>query len=105
MRDRPTPVIYKRFKSKKPLEWLPAERPPPDPARQAALAGGQHLVSRGIATPQNLAIIERTTPIIPVPLETFLVTIKAEDAVTLADYTAEVLLRCSPQRGGWPSAH
>jgi Lipopolysaccharide kinase (Kdo/WaaP) family len=95
VRGQPTTVIYKRFKSKKPLEWLLNLLRPTRAWR--AWQAAQHLVSRGIATPQNLAIIERTTPIIPVPLETFLVTIKAEDAVTLADYTADVLPRLPPE--------
>lgn len=95
VRGRPTTVIYKRFKSKKPLEWLLNIVRPTRAWR--AWRAAQHLVSRGIATPQNLAIIERTTPIIPIPLETFLVAIKAEEAVTLSDYTTDVLPRLDPE--------
>lgn len=95
VRGRPTPVIYKRFKSKKPLEWLLNIVRPTRAWR--AWQAAQHLVSRGIATPQNLAIIERTTPLVPIPLETFLVTVKAEGAVTLSDYIADVLPSLAPE--------
>ncbi len=97
VRGRPTTVIYKRFKSKKPLEWLLNIVRPTRAWR--AWQAAQHMVSRGIATPQNLAIIERTTPLIPIPLETFLITIKAEKAVTLGDYVTEVLPRLGPEEG------
>ena len=91
VRGRPTRVIYKRFKSKKPFEWLLNVVRPTRAWR--AWQAAQHLVSRGLATPQNLAIIERTTPFIPIPLETFLITTKAEQAQTLADYITDVLPR------------
>ena len=89
VRGVPRRVIYKRFKSKKPLEWLLNVVRPTRAWR--AWQAGQHLLSRGIRTPQNLAIIERTTRFLPIPLETFLITIKAEPARTLVDYVLEVL--------------
>lgn len=91
VRGRPTRVIYKRFKSKKPFEWLLNVVRPTRAWR--AWQAAQHMVSRGLATPQNLAIIERTTPFIPIPLETFLITTKAEQAQTLGDYITDVLPR------------
>jgi tRNA A-37 threonylcarbamoyl transferase component Bud32 len=93
--DVPTRVIFKRFKSKKPLEWLLNVLRPTRAWR--AWQAAQHLVSRGIPTPQNLAIIERTTPFFPIPLETFLITIKAEPAQTLSDYTLETMQTLPPQ--------
>jgi serine/threonine protein kinase len=86
---RPAPVIYKRFKSKKTLEWLLNVLRPTRAWRSWQAA--QHLVSRGIPTPKNLAIVERTARFLPIPLETFLVTIKAEDARTLGDYVLDEL--------------
>ena len=65
VRGRPTPVIYKRFKPKKPLEWLLNLLRPTRAWR--AWQAAQHLVSRGIATPQNLAIVVRTTADHPDP--------------------------------------
>src|SRR5262249_9181894 len=94
VKGRPTQVIYKRFKAKKPFEWLLNVVRPTRAWR--AWQAAQHLVSRGLATPQNLAIVERTTPIVPIPLETFLITTKAEQARTLADYITDVLPRLDP---------
>ena len=95
VRDVPTRVIFKRFKSKKPLEWLLNLVRPTRAWR--AWQAAQHLVSRGIPTPQNLAIIERTTSLIPIPLETFLITIKAEPAQTLSEYSIETMQTLSPE--------
>ncbi len=95
VRDVPTRVIFKRFKSKKPLEWLLNLVRPTRAWR--AWQAAQHLVSRGIPTPQNLAIIERTTSLIPIPLETFLITIKAEPAQTLSEYSLETMQTLSPE--------
>jgi tRNA A-37 threonylcarbamoyl transferase component Bud32 len=95
VRGVPTPVIYKRFKSKKPFEWLLNIVRPTRAWR--AWQAAQHLVSRGIATPRNLAIVERTTPLVPIPLETFLVTVKAEGAVSLGDYIVDVLPGMAPE--------
>jgi serine/threonine protein kinase len=91
VRGRPTNVIYKRFKSKKPFEWLLNVFRPTRAWR--AWRAAQHLVARGIPTPQNLAIIERTAPLIPIPLETFLISVKADRARALSDYIADDLPR------------
>jgi len=95
VREIPTRVIFKRFKSKKPLEWLLNVLRPTRAWR--AWQAAQHLVSRGIPTPQNLAIIERTTPFVPIPLETFLITIKAEPAQTLSDYVLDTMPGLAPE--------
>jgi len=94
VRGEPRRVIFKRFKSKKPLEWLLNVLRPTRAWR--AWQAAQDLASRGIPTPQNLAIVERTAPLVPIPLETFLVTIKAEGAMTLADYSRDVLPGLAP---------
>jgi hypothetical protein len=85
----PKRVIYKRFKAKKTLEWLLNVLRPTRAWR--AWQAAQHLSSRGISTPQNLAIFERTTPFLPIPLETFLITLKAEGSLTLAEYVLEIM--------------
>src|SRR5262249_28455678 len=54
---RPTPVIYKRFNRKK---WLDPVLNLFRPSRAwRAWQAGQHLASRGLPTPQNLAVIIR----------------------------------------------
>ncbi|MDX2036506.1 MAG: lipopolysaccharide kinase InaA family protein [Isosphaeraceae bacterium] len=93
--DRPTTVIYKRFKPKKSLEWLLNIVRPTRAWR--AWQAGQHLVSRGLPTPRNLAIIERTTAGLPIPLETFLATVKAVPSTTLYDYAHSVLPTLEPE--------
>ncbi len=95
VRGVPTRVIYKRFKSKKPFEWaLNILRPT---RAWRAWQAAQHLVSRGIPTPQNLAIIERTAPVIPIPLETFLIAVRAADARSLGDYISDDLGGLDPE--------
>jgi Lipopolysaccharide kinase (Kdo/WaaP) family len=91
----PARVIYKRFKAKKPLEWLLNILRPTRAWRSWQAA--QHLSSRGIPTPKNLAILERTTPFLPIPLESFLVTLKAENAVTLSEYASKFLPMLGPE--------
>ncbi len=95
VRGEPRRVIFKRFKAKKPLEWLLNLLRPTRAWR--AWQAAQHMVARGIPTPQNLAIIEKTTPHVPVPLETYLITIKTEPALTLCDYALEVMPKLSPE--------
>ena len=97
VRGRPAQVIYKRFKPKKAVEWLLNIFRPTRAWR--AWQAAQNMVSRGLPTPQNLAIIERTARGVPIPLETFLLTIKAEPSTTLYDYVFRVL------PGLDPSAH
>jgi hypothetical protein len=92
---QPTRVIYKRFNRKKWLDplltWFRPSR-----AWQSWQAA-QHLVSRALPTPTNLAYIARLRPFWRDPLfwylphETYLVTLKAEPAVSLSDYVRNVL--------------
>ena len=87
VRSRPTRVIVKRFRPKKPLERLLNWARPSRAAR--AWQAGQHLKSRGIATPANLAYIT-VDPAGPLRWvgrrREYLVQVKAEPAVTLEDY-------------------
>lgn len=95
VRGEPTRVIYKRFKAKKPFEWLLNLVRPTRAWR--AWRAAQHLTSRGIRTPQNLAIIERTTPRLAIPLETFLITAKVDPATTLVDTIRDAMPRMTPE--------
>ncbi len=94
-------VIYKRFNRKKWLDpILTLFRP--SRAWQAWQAGG-HLASRGLPTPQNLAVIARCRPFWRAPLfwllphETYLLTIKEEGALTLAEYVGRTLPTLDPR--------
>jgi serine/threonine protein kinase len=92
VKGRPTPVIYKRFNAKKPLESLLNLVRPSRAGR--AWQAGQHLKSRGLPTPQNLAYVVRTGrgPIGRwLTREAYLVTIKAEPSITLGDYARTIL--------------
>ena len=94
----PTPIIYKRFNAKKPLESLLNLIRPSRAGR--AWQAAQHLKSRGLPTPQNLAYVVKTGtgPIgRRLTREAYLVTIKAEPSITLGDYARTVLPDCSPQ--------
>jgi hypothetical protein len=88
---REVPVIYKRFNRKKRLDPILNLFRPSRAWR--AWSNGQHLSCRSIPTPANLMVIGRssTRPRRFLPHhfwshETYLATIKAEPAVTLADY-------------------
>ena len=92
VKGRPTPVIIKRFNPKKTLESLLNLVRPSRAGR--AWQAGQHLKSRGLPTPQNLAYVVRTgggwlgrwlTG------RAYLVTAKAEPSITLGDYAKLVL--------------
>ena len=92
VKGRPTRVILKRFNSKKLLEGLLNRVRTSRGGR--AWQAGQHLKSRGIATPDNLAYLV----VAPRGLRgwfgarrEYLVQIKAEPAVTLGDYAKEIL--------------
>jgi tRNA A-37 threonylcarbamoyl transferase component Bud32 len=97
---RDTPVIYKRFNRKKLLDPLLTLLRPSRAWR--AWQNGQHLASRGIPTPTNLAVILRSKPgprALPyrlLPHDTYLLTRKAEPAITLGKYAAEVLPTLAP---------
>ena len=91
VKGRPTRVIYKRFNPKKPLESLLNLVRTSRAGR--AWQAGQHLKSRGLPTPQNLAYVVKTGC---GPLgawltgPAYLVTVKAEPSITLGDYAREV---------------
>jgi tRNA A-37 threonylcarbamoyl transferase component Bud32 len=92
---RPSQVIYKRFNCKKWFDpWLNLFRPS---RAWRSWQAGQHLASRGISTPCNLAFLARkhsfwTRPFSWfLPHETYLVTIKQENVATLAEYGRQVL--------------
>lgn len=97
---RPARVIYKRFQRKK---WLDPLLTYFRPSRAwQAWQAGQHMASRAVPTPANLAFIARTRAFRDDPLfwylphETYLVTLKADPAVTLFDYARERLHRLDP---------
>src|SRR4029077_4974672 len=103
VRGRPTPVIYKRFNRKK---WLDPLLNLFRPSRAwRSWQAGQHLVSRGIPTPQNLAFLSRRRSFRNDPLfwflphETYLITVKEEGALSLASYVREILPAMSPDEG------
>jgi len=98
VQGRPTRAIYKRFNPKKALEGLLDLVRPSRAAR--AWQAGQHLKSRGIPTPQNLAYIVETGrgPLARLmPRRSYLVQVRAEPSITLHDYAAEVLPRATPE--------
>jgi serine/threonine protein kinase len=88
-------VIYKRFNRKKWLDPLLTLFRPPRAWR--SWQAGQDLASRGVPTPQNLAYVSRrrswkSSPLFWfLPHETYLVTVKQQDAQSLADYVSKVL--------------
>ncbi len=95
VKGQPTMVIYKRFNRKK---WLDPVLTLVRPSRAwRSWQAGQHLASRGIATPLNLAFCARSRSFSDDPLcwflprETYLVTVKEAGAVSLASYCADVL--------------
>jgi tRNA A-37 threonylcarbamoyl transferase component Bud32 len=95
VRGNPTQVVYKRFNRKK---WLDPLLTLCRPSRAwRSWQAGQHLASRGIPTPQNLAFISRRRPFKKSPLfwflphETYLITVKEENVVDLGTYARKVL--------------
>ncbi len=86
----PTPVIYKKFRVRGWFE-LVLNRLRPSPAERA-WQGGQHLRSRGIPTPQNLAYVCETPlrwlgPLRRLfPSTAYVLMVKAEPSVPLSDY-------------------
>jgi tRNA A-37 threonylcarbamoyl transferase component Bud32 len=99
---QPTRVIYKRFNRKK---WFDPIYVVFRPSRAwRAWQAGQHLLSRAVPTPRNLAVIGRaynpSHPLRPwlTPLDTYLVTIKAEPSITLCDYLLRELPGLEPDR-------
>lgn len=100
------PVIYKRFNRKKFLDPIYTLFRPSRAWR--AWRNGQHLVSRGVPTPRNLIVIGRTAVsrrLLPHqywPHDTYLVTLKADPAITLYEFVAARLPGLSePARRRW----
>jgi tRNA A-37 threonylcarbamoyl transferase component Bud32 len=100
VRGLPTRVIYKRFNKK---TWydplLNLFRPS---GAWKAWQGGQHLASRAIPTPRNLAYLAHRRPwgrglFWFLPHETYLITI-LEESITLGDYLRKVLPELDPER-------
>ena len=97
VKGRATRVIVKRFNAKKPLEQLLNCVRTSRAAR--AWQAGQHLKSRGIATPDNLAFVVAKQPGFWGWLASrreYLVQIKVEPAITLEDFAREVLPTLPP---------
>lgn len=99
--DRPTAVIYKRFNRKKILDPVFTVFRPSRAWRSWQAA--QHLASRGIPTPQNLAFLARYRSVpsgtlsLHLPHETYLMTVKEQDAVTLSSYVSDTLTTLPPE--------
>lgn len=100
VRGRPTPVIYKRFNRKK---WIDPLLTLFRPSRAwQSWQAAQDLASRGIPTPQSLGFLSRRSAFRSDPLfwflprETYLITVKEPDAVTLGSYIREVLPGLAP---------
>ncbi|MFI5461474.1 MAG: lipopolysaccharide kinase InaA family protein [Isosphaerales bacterium] len=98
---RPTRVIYKRFNRKK---WLDPILTLFRPSRAwRSWQAGQDLASRGIPTPRNLAFIARRRSFRSNPLswflprETYLITVKEPDSVSLTSYVSEILPTLAPE--------
>ncbi len=92
----PVRVIYKTFHRKKRLDPIWALFRPS--RGWQAWQAGQHLASRDLPTPKNLAILAKTRRGIgrALPRETYLVTVKAVPATTLGDYLREVMPTLNP---------
>lgn len=101
VRGAPTQVVYKRFNRKK---WLDPLLTLFRPSRAwRSWQAGQHLVSRGIPTPQNLAFLSRGRSFASdrifwfLPHETYLITVKEDHVVDLATYARKVLSNLAPE--------
>jgi tRNA A-37 threonylcarbamoyl transferase component Bud32 len=101
VQGQPTPVIYKRFNRKKWLDPLLSLFRPSRAWR--AWQSAQHMASRGLPTPRNLAVIGRAWLKAPswlaqfLPRETYLITVKAEPSINLADYALKTLTDLDPE--------
>jgi tRNA A-37 threonylcarbamoyl transferase component Bud32 len=100
VRGKPTQVIFKRFNRKKWTDPLLTIFRPSRAWRSWQAA--QHLASRGIPTPQNLAFVARRrtwreSPLFfPLSHETYLIAVKQENSATLADFAKKVLPTLPP---------
>ena len=90
----PLRVVFKRFNRKK---WLDPLLTLVRPSRAwRSWQAGQHLASRGIPTPRNLAFLARTgcswaNPFSWfLPRQTYLITVKQENVITLAEYLRKI---------------
>ncbi len=98
----PTKVIYKRFNRKKWLDPLLALFRPTRGWR--AWQAGQHLSSRGLPTPKNLAFFQRQAigrrwvPPWFLPLDTYILTVRAEPSLTLVDHVSRCVAALSEDR-------
>lgn len=95
------PVIYKRFNVRR---WFDPLLSLARPSRGwASWVAGQHLASRAVPTPANLAYIARYGPTwLPRPLrwlhaETYLATLKVEPSTTLQDHVLTTIEPASPE--------
>ena len=94
-----TKVIYKRFHVRSWYEpWLCLVRPS---RGWRAWRGAQHLASRALPTPRNLAYLCQTRrPLGPLsaalPYQSYLVTVKEDPSITMADYLNEILPSLDP---------
>ncbi|MBV8609608.1 MAG: phosphotransferase [Singulisphaera sp.] len=99
VRGRPTRVIYKRFNKKRWFEpFLTYFRPS---SGWQSWQAAQHLASRAIPTPRNLAFLARLRRFPRdlfwyLPHETYLITVKEEPSITLGDYVRKVLPALPP---------
>ncbi len=97
---RTFPVIYKRFNRKKWLDPVLAMFRPTRGWR--AWQAGQHLVARAVHTPKNLAFFQRTKsgrrwlPHHFWAHETYVLTVLADPAITLAEYVDRLLPSLDP---------
>jgi serine/threonine protein kinase len=97
---QPTQVIYKRFNRKK---WIDPLLTLFRPSRAwQSWQAGQDLTARGIATPRNLAFLARRSTFKSdalfwfLPRETYLITVKELDTVTLGSYVRDFLSSLPP---------
>ncbi len=95
VKGAPARVVVKRFNLRKWIDPILSIFRPSQAWR--SWQAGQHLVARGIPTPRNLAYIARRRSFRQDPIgwflprETYLITLKEENAVNLATYLSQVL--------------
>lgn len=97
----PIPVIFKRFNRRKWIDPILSMFRPSSAWR--SWQAGQHLACRGVPTPKNLAYVarRRRPQFSPFPgmlaHETYLITVKQENAATLAEHIRDVLPQLNPE--------
>lgn len=95
----PVPVIFKRFNRRKWIDPILSMFRPSSAWR--SWQAGQHLMCRGLPTPKNLAYIarRRRPRFSPLPgmlaHETYVITVKQENATTLARHIRDVMPQLS----------